>query len=251
MNDHNKKIIALIPARSGSKRIPNKNLYIVNKHPLIAYTIQSALNSGIFDSVMCLTDNQLYADVAKYYGAETPFLRPKEISTDTSPDIDWLKWVLLQLKGRNIEFDLYSILRPTSPFRRASTIQRALHEFIESGANSLRAVQLCGQHPGKMWTINNNRMIPLISESINNTPMHSHQYATLPKTYIQDASLEISKTSIALTKNIIIDEDVYPFISQNLEGFDINTTEDIILLDYYVKNKADILEPISQKPFVF
>ena len=81
------RIVALIPARSGSKRIPDKNIKLLSGHPLIAYTIQSALESEIFDSVICATDNRYYAEIAEYYGAEAPFLRNETISGDKSPDI--------------------------------------------------------------------------------------------------------------------------------------------------------------------
>lgn len=250
MND-SKKIIAFIPARSGSKRIPNKNLYLLNGHPLIAYSIQAALNSNVFDSVVCVTDDEQYAKVAEYYGAEVPFLRPIDISTDTSPDIEWLKWILNELDKLGRTFDIYSILRPTSPFRKSSTIIKAFEEYFESGAEGLRAVQKCKEHPGKMWIKKNNRIIPLINESIDNTPMHSHQYATLPVRYIQNASLEICKTLIPIHHNKIIGDDIYPFINENLEGFDINSSEDIILMNYHVMNQNDILENINLKPFSF
>ena len=93
----NDGVVALIPARSGSKRIRNKNIKYLGNHPLIAYTICSALNSKIFDYVLVSTDSQEIADVAKYYGAETPFLRPAKYASDNSPDIEWLNFTLNEL----------------------------------------------------------------------------------------------------------------------------------------------------------
>ena len=84
----NPNIIALIPARSGSKRIPNKNIKYLNGHPLIAYSIISAIDSGIFDRIIVSTDSNDIAKISEYYGAEVPFIRPENISTDNSPDID-------------------------------------------------------------------------------------------------------------------------------------------------------------------
>jgi N-acylneuraminate cytidylyltransferase len=251
MNDPGRKVVALIPARSGSKRVPDKNIYKIQNHPLLAYAIQAAINTNIFDSVICITDSEIYADIATYYGANVPKLRPNNISTDISPDIDWVKWILTELKEVNMSYDLYFILRPTSPFRTSSTIKRAYNEYIDSGADCLRAIQLCKEHPGKMWINNSNRIKPFVDENIDDTPMHSHQYATLPKIYIQNASLEISKTHIPLSKNKIINDDVYPFITKDLEGFDINNTEDIILLNHYIENKPTIIENIDKEPFSF
>ena len=93
-------IVAFIPARSGSKRLPNKNIKSFCGHPLLAYTVRAAVDSCVFDSVICATDSKLYADIAKYYGAEVPFLRPGKISTDKSPDIEWVTWMLKALKDK-------------------------------------------------------------------------------------------------------------------------------------------------------
>ena len=93
--------VALIPARSGSKRIKDKNIRCLNGHPLLAYSISSAIDSGVFDKVVCVTDSQKYADIAMYYGAEVPKLRPDNISRDVSPDIEWVLWILKLYKELN------------------------------------------------------------------------------------------------------------------------------------------------------
>jgi N-acylneuraminate cytidylyltransferase len=158
---------------------------------MLAYSIRAAIDSGVFDAVICATDSDRYADVARYYGAEVPFLRPVEISGDKSPDIEWVVWMLNALKKSGQEFDVFSILRPTSPFRLPDTIRRAWSLFIGNpGADSLRAVEKCKQHPGKMWVIRGNRMLPLLPYANDTTPWHSCQYAALPEIFAQDASLE-------------------------------------------------------------
>ncbi|MCU0590503.1 MAG: hypothetical protein MUC57_03410, partial [Desulfobacterales bacterium] len=85
-------VVALIPARSGSKRVPDKNIRPLAGHPVIAYSISAAVQSGIFAAVIVSTDSERYAEVARYYGAEVPFLRPGEFSGDTSPDIEWVEY---------------------------------------------------------------------------------------------------------------------------------------------------------------
>lgn len=222
-----KNVVAFIPARSGSKRVPNKNIRSLNGHPMIAYTIQAAIQSKIFDAVICATDSEEYANIARYYGAEVPFLRSSEISGDKSPDIEWVTWMLNKLSEMNRHYDIFSILRPTSPFRLPQTIQRAWKAFINDGrADSLRAIEKCKQHPGKMWVIHGNRMLPVMPFKNITTPWHSSQYAALPEIYVQDASLEIAWTRVPFEQHSIAGESIIPFISQEYEGFDINEQED-------------------------
>ena len=180
--------VALIPARSGSKRIPGKNIRPLGGHPLLAYSVCAALDSGVFNAVICATDSEIYADVARHYGAEVPSLRPSAISGEKSPDIEWVQWALAALQAQGRHFDAFSILRPTSPFRLPTTIRRAWDAFTrEPRADSLRAVEKCRQHPGKMWVIRGHRMIPVMPFSNGATPWHSSQYAALPEIYVQNA----------------------------------------------------------------
>lgn len=242
--------IALIPARSGSKRVVDKNIKKLNGHPLLAYTIIAAKQSNMFDAIVCATDSEYYAEIAKYYGASVPALRSSDISGDKSPDIEWVRWILDLLKSRGYYFDLFSILRPTSPFRLPSTIVRAFATFeSNSEADSLRAVNLCKQHPGKMWVIHGSRMHPILPYLNENSPWHSSQYAALPKIYVQDASLEIGWTKLPLENNTIAGESIIPFISNGEEGFDINEPDDWVLAEYYLKNSIALLPKIEMPPF--
>ena len=185
MSDKTPSIAALIPARAGSKRVPDKNIRPLAGHPLIAYTIAAALQSEIFSAVIVSTDSELYADIAKYYGAEVPYLRPAELAGDLSPDIEWVDYTLNKLRHDGREYDCFSILRPTSPFRLPETIKRAWRAFTnEEGVDSLRAVEKCKQHPGKMWVVRGNRMVPLLPLTPPGQPWHSNQYQSLPEVYV-------------------------------------------------------------------
>src|SRR4030042_3851730 len=97
MTQQKSECIAFIPARSGSNRIKDKNIRALGKHPLITYTITSAIQSGIFERIIVSTDSPKYARIARYYGAEIPFLRPKKYASASSPDIEWLKYTLIKL----------------------------------------------------------------------------------------------------------------------------------------------------------
>ena len=111
MADRQPSIVALIPARAGSKRVADKNIRPLAGHPLIAYTISSALQSQIFSAVIVSTDSQLYGDIAGHYGAEVPHLRPSELAGDLSPDIEWVEYTLRRLQKNGRDYDCFSIFR--------------------------------------------------------------------------------------------------------------------------------------------
>lgn len=219
--------IALIPARAGSKRVANKNIRILNGHPLIAYSICAAVQSGIFSDVMVSTDSEEYAEIARHYGAVVPFNRPAEYAGDLSPDIEWITYTLNRLRDEGRVYDCFSILRPTSPFRLRETICRAWDAFChEDGIDSLRAVEKCHEHPGKMWVVRGKRMVPLLPFGPEQQPWHSSPYQALPLVYIQNASLEIAWCRVVLEKGTIAGETILPFFTEGYEGFDVNHPED-------------------------
>lgn len=243
-------IFALIPARSGSKRVPDKNIRRLGGHPLMAYAIRSALESGIFASVIVSTDSQAYADIARHYGASVPFLRPPEFAGDTSPDIKWIRHLLGSLKDGGKAPDCFAILRPTSPFRQADTIRRAWEQFKHTaGVDSIRAVEACGQHPGKMWTINGPIMSPILPYTLDGTPWHSNQYAALPKIYVQNASLEIAWSRVVLEAGSIAGDVIAPFLTEGHEGVDVNAQSDWWHAEYLVAQGMATLPPISTEPY--
>jgi N-acylneuraminate cytidylyltransferase len=241
-------LVALIPARAGSKRVPGKNIRRLAEHPLIAYTVAAALESGVFDAVVVSTDSDDYADIARHYGAEVPFLRPLELAGSLSPDIEWVEHALMALEELGRSYDAFSILRPTSPFRQAETIQRAWRQFSEeSGIDSLRAVELCKQHPGKMWVVQQKRMSPLLPTAPGEQPWHSSQYQALPKIYVQNASLEIAWTRVVHDSRTIAGEVVMPFFTEGYEGFDINDPNDWRDAEYLLTDGIE-LPKVPQKP---
>ena len=106
--------VALIGARAGSQRVPGKNVRVLAGHPLLAYAIVTARQAGVFERVVVSTDSEQIAEVARWYGADTPFLRPAEFATATSPDIEWIRYTLERLPER---YDVFAIVRATNPFR--------------------------------------------------------------------------------------------------------------------------------------
>jgi CMP-N-acetylneuraminic acid synthetase len=248
--DKHPSCVAIIPARASSKRVVNKNIRVLNGHPLIAYTICAAVESGIFSEIVVSTDSKEYAEIARYYGASVPFLRPPEYAGDLSPDIDWISYTLKRLKNDGKDYHCFSILRPTSPFRLPETINRAWNAFIlEEGVDSLRAVEKCREHPGKMWVVRGKRMMPLLPFGPEQQPWHSTPYQALPFIYIQNASLEIAWCRVVLERGTISGEVIIPFFTEGNEGFDINHPEDLIKAVDLVKTGAARLPAVPQKPW--
>ena len=245
-NKLKKKPIAFIPARANSKRIKNKNIIDFYGHPLIAYSISAAIKSNIFSRVICVTDSHQYAKIAKYYGAEVPSLRPKSTSKETSPDIEWVKWILKKIDPKK-EIKIFSILRPTNPFRTQETIKRAYKIFVkENNLDSLRAIEVCKQHPGKMWFFNGEYINPIFPLQDSRLPLHSSQMASLPTIYVQNASLEIAWTKTVYDTGSIAGLKIKPFFSKGYEGIDINNNEDLLLIEKLIENKQVSLSKIDK-----
>ena len=243
-------VVGLIPARAGSVRVRDKNVRPLNGHPVLAYSIASAVDSGVFDDVIVSTDSELYADVARHYGASVPFRRPDEYAGARSPDIEWIEYTLTRLRDAGRAYDCFAILRPTSPFRKAETIRRAWDQFrSQAGVDSLRAVEKCKQHPGKMWVVRGTRMFPLLPIGPAEQPWHSSQYPTLPEVYVQNASLEIAWSRVVYEGRTIAGNSYLPFITAGDEGYDVNDVADWIYAEYLLRHGEATLPPVRQTPY--
>ena len=144
------KAIAIIPARSGSKGLKDKNIKELCGKPLIAYSIEAALESKMFDTVMVSTDSKKYADISSMYGAEVPFLRSEEMSGDTAGSWDVVREVLEMYKSRGREFDVVMLLQPTSPLRTAEDIITAFELKEQKRANAI--VSVCAMDHSPLWS---------------------------------------------------------------------------------------------------
>jgi N-acylneuraminate cytidylyltransferase len=242
--------VAFVPARSGSKRVPDKNVRRLAGHPLLAYAIAGARDSGIFSAVACSTDSELYADIARHYGADVPCLRPATMAGDLSPDIEWVEHMLGTLASAGRRFDCFSILRPTSPFRRAETVLRAWAAFTAApGVHSLRAVEKVTQHPGKMWVIRGGRLLPLLPLSPPDRPWHSAQYQALPEVFVQNASLEIAWTRVVAETGTIAGSAIVPFLTEGLEGLDVNSLRDWAWAEQVAREHPEALPAVGAPPY--
>ena len=217
-------VVALIPARSGSERVRDKNIRPLAWHPLLAYAIASARQSGLFDRVVCSTDSGKIAEVAQRYGADVPFLRPANLATATSPDIEWITHALEQLDEH---YDLFAVVRATNPFRGPDVLRRGLEQLLTTPeADSIRAVELVKQHPGKMWVLEGKLMPPLLDQAQLDVAWHAGQFQALPPIYVQNSALEIAWTRVVSQTGTREGRVVAPFLTAGHEGFNIDDEED-------------------------
>lgn len=219
--------------------MPGKNVRELAGHPLLAYSICAARESGLFDAVIVSTDDEHTAALARRYGAEVPGLRPAELAASTSPDIEWVEHVL-----RGTQYDAFSILRPTSPFRRGATIRRAWEAFSAvPEADSLRAVRPVREHPGKMWVLEGELMRPLLPQPEGEIPTHSRQTAALPAVHVQDSSLEIAWSRL-IARREIAGRRVVAFLTEGAEGFSIDYPDDWETAQRMAASEPDLLPPV-------
>jgi L-alanine-DL-glutamate epimerase-like enolase superfamily enzyme/CMP-N-acetylneuraminic acid synthetase len=244
----NPKLVALVPARSGSERVPGKNIRPLGGHPLLAYAIETALQSGVFERVVVSTDSEAIAEVACWYGADVPFLRPAEFATSTSPDIEWLAYTVERLPE---EYDAFAIVRATNPFRGPDVVRRGLEQLLATPeADSLRAVELVKQHPGKMWEVEEGArtMRPLLDQSHLESAWHEGQYPALPAVYVQNSALEIAWTRV-LASGTKEGSVVAPFLTQGHEGLNIDDEEDWQRAEHLLAAGVASLPEVGRPPF--
>jgi len=211
-------IIALIPARSGSKRVPGKNVRELAGHPLLAYTIQVAKDSGLFgEHIYVSSDSDEYLAIAEKYGAR-PLNRIG--GGDDESDSAWISQAFYEIHRYwdCSVIERYFILRPTSPFRSKYMLERAC---LLSGGLNLKAVELTKQRPEKMWR-NGRPFIP--------GGYHLEQSSTFEPLFVQNGALEIRQN-----KHIPLDGPIVQFHTEGYEGFDINTEEDWILAEALIE----------------
>jgi CMP-N-acetylneuraminic acid synthetase len=241
--------IALIGARSGSERVVGKNVRRLAGHPLLAYAIETARRAEVFDRILVSTDSEQIAQVARWYGADVPFLRPEEYATSTSPDIEWIAWTLPRLDER---YDLFAIIRATNPFRGPDAIRRGLDQLLATPeADSVRAVEPVKQHPGKMWVIDEvgRLMRPLLDQSHLDVAWHAGQYQALPSVYVQNSALEIAWTRVVEatgTREGVIQA---PFLTVGYEGLNIDDEDDFARAEQLVASGRARLVDVPREPY--
>jgi len=226
--------IAIITARGGSKRIPKKNIRPFLGKPIIAYSIETALNSGIFDEVMVSTDSQEIADVAVRYGAKVPFLRSAKNSDDYSTTPDVIEEVLSEYKKRKIEYKYVCCIYPTAPFVTVERLKESVSIFENFGAASVVPVTRFNSPIQRSFKLDNNGRLKM--NWPENVRVRSQD---LPPSYHDCGQFYFLNVKIFLLQPGLFPENTFPLVIPEAEVQDIDSEEDwqIAELKYKLKNK--------------
>ncbi len=221
------QVLAVVPARGGSKSLPRKNIRRFAGHPLLAYSIAAGKAARTVGRVLVSTDDPETAAIARRYGAEVPFLRPAELAQDETPDLPVFQHALRWLKGEEGYLpEVVVQLRPTSPLRPPGCVDEAVEIlFADSEADSVRGVVPAGQNPYKMWRIDEaGRMRPLLASE------HREPYnlprQMLPVTYWQTGHIDAIRTTTITVKEMMSGETILPYILPAEYMVDIDTEWD-------------------------
>lgn len=225
------KNLAIIPARSGSKGVPDKNIRELNDKPLLAYSIESAINSEIFSEVMVSTDSEKYADIAKKYGASVPFLRSDENSNDTADSWSVVKEVVREYEKVGEKYDTICLLQPTSPFRNVSDIVESYKLYEEKA--SVAVISVCEMEHTPLWSNTlpeDNSLNGFIKRKSGGRRQDSDKY------YRLNGAIYIVSTAELFRDTYFYREGSYAYVMPNERSIDIDTEMDFMYADFLMKN---------------
>ena len=215
-------IIALIPARSGSKGVPNKNIRDLAGFPLIAWSIKASLNSYNINRTIVSTDSQEYADIATSFGAEVPFLRPSVISEDTSSDFQFVKHAIDWLIEHNDYPEYIVHIRPTTPFRDLFVIDKAINTFLqETTASSLRSVHQMSESAYKSFEIGKDNYLRMIGSESRDLDIANSARQSFPATYCANGYVDVLSVEFIQKHSLLHGSSVVPFITDRIREIDV------------------------------
>ncbi len=225
--------IGIIPARGGSRRLPGKNIALLNDKPLIAYTIEGAQQAERLSRTLVSTDDPKIGEIARRYGAEVPFLRPAEIATDASPLLDVIEHALRYLGQAGDLVNAVVLLQPTSPFRTGRHIDEALELFERTGADTVTSVRVAHEHPYYSWTqkFGEDTIVPFYS-----LEKQCLSRQELPPAFVENGAIYVIKRSL-LDHRMLYGSKVVPYLMDDRCSLDIDTLEDFQYAEF-VMNRS-------------
>lgn len=235
------KIMAIIPARGGSKGLPRKNIRLLCGKPLIAWTIKEALRSRFITRVIVSTDDKEIAQVAKKYGAEVPFMRPVDIAQDLSTDIEFIIHALETLRDdENYEPDIILRLAPTSPLRTSKDIDQCIEHLLKHRPlDSVRAITVASKHPYKMWSIteDDKRIRPFFSNKITGyTNPYDQPRQIMPHAYTHGA-IDVTRMRTLKKYKAVSGPNIGYVIIPQEAALDIDDEIDFELANIYLRKR--------------
>jgi N-acylneuraminate cytidylyltransferase len=226
----NKTVLAIIPARGGSKGLPGKNIKPVGGKPLIAWTIEAATKSKFIDRVVLSSDDENIINTATQYGCEAPFVRPKELAQDDSPAIDTVLHALQQLP----HFDITVLLQPTCPLRSAEDIDNALSTLFSKNAKSCVSVTTPDKSPYWMYVVNGyNRLNPLLDKKLA-----AKQRQELPQVYVLNGAIYAICTEVLLNTRNFVPHGTVPFVMSKEHSIDVDYQLDLDFVEFLMQKKS-------------
>mgnify|MGYP001392855038 FL=1 len=230
------KLLALITARGGSKRLPKKNILKLADKPLIAWTIEASLKSPYIDEVIVSTDDVEIAEISRSYGADVPFIRPPELATENASSIDVLKHAVLTLKNLDRHFDYLILLQPTSPLRKATHINEAIQMYVDKKAKVV--ISVCEvSHPIE-WA----GLLPddLSMDDFFSQELQGKRVQDLPQRYRLNGAIYIINIHEFLKHNsIMLKEGSYGFIMGREDSVDIDNHIDFKFAEFLIHNNRN------------
>jgi len=226
------KVIAIIPARAGSKGVLNKNIKILGGKPLIAHTIEVAKKSNLIDKIVVSTDSSNIAEISIKHGAEVPFLRPKELSSDIALTYDVVKHCINFYESKNVIFDIILLLQPTVPFRKVEHINKSIEILKKNKSfNSVvSVVDVDGNHPLRMKTIENGFLKNYVEQHEENMIPR----ALLPKVYIRSGSIYCIRTKNFKNEGSLVSKKCAPLELKPQETINIDNYLDFDFCEYLI-----------------
>ncbi len=225
----NKKILAIIPARGGSKGLPGKNIKELCGKPLIAWSIEQAKASKYIDEIFVSTDSREITDVAEQFGIYVPFLRPEELAKDTSPSSEFITHTIEYFRNKGVEYDYILLLEPTSPLRDIEDIDNGIKILINN-KNAKSIVGVCKSeetHPAFLVNISKNGFLkPYLDK------MTVKRRQDLDDIFFFEGSLYISDVSYFLKEQTFYHSKTLPFIFEKYKSFEVDD-----LVDFYIIEK--------------
>lgn len=233
-----KRVLAVIPARSGSKGLPNKNLILLNSKKLVGWPIEAAVKSGICDQVICSTDSLEIAEIAKQYGAEVPFLRPVELALDETPTSDVLIHAIEYFEKKSVFFDYILLLEPTSPLTTSEDIKLAFETIntnIELSDSLVSITENISGHPDFSFKMSTNSGI---ISSVNMSPWIHKRRQDIERCFFIEGSLYISTVKSFKEKRSFIHDRTIGFSVPKWKSFEVDDELDLKIIEMIMKERG-------------
>ena len=229
------KVLAVIPARGGSKGVPRKNIALINQRPLISYTIEASLGVDRITDVIVSTDDEEIAQVSENLGAQVPFIRPKELASDTAESAPVIIHALEYMEAKqNLNYEVVMMLQPTAPLRTANHINQALDLYSSQTCDSVVSIiSVGGYHPFRMKRLVGNKLVNYIEQGF--WDMRPRQ--VLPETYIRNGAIYLINRDALLEYKMLIGQNCLGLKMGDEESVNIDTRLDFIMAELLLKER--------------